>query len=75
MGQPAINIDSLSAEEQLDLLDRLWDRLSQNPEGLPLTDAHRDELERRLAALDQDVREGRDLGVPWDEVLRQIRAR
>jgi len=75
MADAALNIDGLSPEEQLELLERLWDRLSRHPERVPITDPQRQELERRLADLDQDIRNGRDLGVPWDEVLKQIRSR
>lgn len=75
MAGSAIDLDGLSREEQLDLLERLWDRLSRRPEDVGVTDAQRRELDHRLAELDRDVAEGRDLGVPWDEVLRQIRSR
>jgi putative addiction module component (TIGR02574 family) len=43
--------------------------------GVPLTGAQKAELDRRSEALDRDAAEGRALGVPWDEVLRQLRAR
>jgi putative addiction module component (TIGR02574 family) len=71
----AIKIEALSPEERLDLLERLWDSLAQTPEHVPVTSEQRAELDRRLADLDRDIQEGKGLGVPWDEVLRQIRAR
>ncbi len=70
-----LRIESLSAEERLDLLDRLWDSLSATPADVPVTDAQRVELERRSRALDRDVARGRNLGTSGDEVVRRLRAR
>ncbi|MBI1956614.1 MAG: addiction module protein [Acidobacteria bacterium] len=67
----AIDIASLSTEEQLQLLDALWESLSATPEAIPLTVAQREELDRRLDELD---REG-PTGIPWEEVLRRVRGR
>lgn len=66
-----IDIASLSFEERLRLLDELWESLSGTPEAIPLTEAQREELDRRLNELD---REG-PVGIPWDEVLGRIRGR
>ena len=60
-----IDITTLSREEQLQLLEKLWDSLSSTPEAVPLTDAQREELDRRLDELD---REG-PVGIPAEEVL------
>ena len=68
---PAIDIASLSPEERLELLEQLWDSLAATPEAIPLTNAQREELDRRLDDLD---REG-PTGIPWEEVLRRIRSR
>jgi putative addiction module component (TIGR02574 family) len=74
MGE-SFRIDALSAAERLDLLERLWDSLSDTPARVPLTEPQRAELDRRLDALDEDMAQGRVLGNPWDEVVRQIRNR
>ena len=66
-----IDITTLSREEQLQLLEKLWDRLSLTPEALPLTDVQREELDRRLDELD---REG-PVGIPADEVLSRLHSR
>ena len=66
-----IDITSLSFEERLRLLDELWESLSRTPEAIPLTEAQREELGRRLDELD---REG-PIGIPWNEVLGLIRGR
>ena len=69
MSQPSVNIEELSPQERLDLIERLWESLRRSPETLPLTDAQRAELDRRLDNLE---REGA-VGIPWEEVLRRIK--
>lgn len=69
MSEPAFDLGSLSPEERLRLLERLWDSLSDS--DLPLTDPQRAELDRRLDELD---REG-PRGIPWDEVLERLEKR
>ena len=64
-----VDIKNLTAEQRLALLEDIWDSLT--PEDVPVTDAQRAELDRRLDDLEGD----QDLGIPWDEVLRQIRGR
>ena len=66
-----IDIANLSSEERLRLLEELWESLSAAPATVPLTDTQREELDRRLDELDRDG----PTGIPWDEVLRQIRSR
>ena len=66
-----IDIAKLSPEERLKLLEQLWDSLSDTPEAVPMTDAQRQELDRRLDDLD---REG-PVGIPWNEVVDRIRNR
>ena len=51
------------------------DAFSNYPADVPVTPEQRAELDRRLDDLDRDIQNGSELGVPWDEVLRQIRAR
>ena len=66
-----IDIANLSTEERWRLLEELWDSLSATPEAIPLTNAQREELDRRLDELDRDG----PAGIPWEEVLRRIRRR
>lgn len=73
MGHPAVNLDDLSPEEQLDLIGQLWDRLSERPASIPLTPEQREELDRRLDELEENIRAGRPLGRPWSEVREQLR--
>jgi putative addiction module component (TIGR02574 family) len=75
MTRPALNLDDLSPKEQLDLLEEIWDRLTQHPAGVPLSDAQRSELDRRLDVLEDAVRAGRPLGRPWSEVRERLKSR
>ena len=69
MARPAVDITKLTPAERLQLVEELWDSLCDTPEAVPLTEAQRAELDRRLDDLEQ---EGPN-GIPWDEVVRRIR--
>ncbi len=57
---------ALSVDERLKLIEDLWDSIETDADALPLPDWHREEIERRLDALDT----GTSLGASWDEVRR-----
>jgi putative addiction module component (TIGR02574 family) len=61
-----IDVANLSLEERVQLLDKLWESLSRTPAAIPVTNAQREELDRRLDELDRDG----PVGIP--EVLRRI---
>ena len=61
-----IDITTLSREEQLQLLESLWDSLSTKPTAILITDGQREELDRRLDELDRDG----PAGIPAEDVLR-----
>jgi putative addiction module component (TIGR02574 family) len=63
-----IDIAGLSLEERLRLLDELWESLSRTPEAIPLTEAQREELDRRLNELDCEG----PVGIPWDKMLSSL---
>ncbi|PYN29561.1 MAG: hypothetical protein DMD98_20975 [Candidatus Rokuibacteriota bacterium] len=71
MSKRGVDIASLTLDERLSLLEELWDSLAVAPGAVPLTEAQRAELDRRLDDLE---REG-PVGIPWDEVLSRIRSR
>jgi putative addiction module component (TIGR02574 family) len=75
MAKPILDIERLSPDERLDLMERLWESLRKNPSSVPLTNAQREELDRRLDDLEADIQRGASLGIPWDEVLQRIRSR
>ncbi len=74
MARAEIDLDALSPEEQLELLDRLWDRVGRSPDLFPLTEPQLREIDSRSDALERDLAEGRPGGIPWDEVLSRIRS-
>jgi putative addiction module component (TIGR02574 family) len=69
MSRSKVDIQSLTPEERLALLEEIWDSLE--PGDVPLTEAQRAELDRRLDDLERDP----TLGIPWETVLREIRER
>ncbi len=69
MRSSAIDIASLDAAARLRLIEELWESLRTSPDAVPLTEAQRNELDRRLDVIDR----GDDAGIPWEEVLNRIR--
>ncbi len=64
----AIDISTLTVEQRLELLDEIWVSLYETPQAILLTEAQREELDRRIEDLD---REG-PVGQPLEQVLREI---
>jgi putative addiction module component (TIGR02574 family) len=68
------DILQLSLAERLDLVEKIWDSIEADPELLPLTQAQREELDRRLEAHSknpEELRVGTKLRPVWrnDEKL------
>jgi len=59
----SIIIEDLTPAEKLELINKLWDSLESD--DVPLTDAQKQELDRRLG-LDEP-------GTPWEEVAARLR--
>ena len=57
----------LSPRERLDLIERLWGSLKD--EDLPLTEAQRAELDRRIEGFDRD----REQSIPWEQLKAELR--
>jgi putative addiction module component (TIGR02574 family) len=62
-------IARLSPPERLALIAQLWDSLEDDQ--VPVTEAQRAELERRLTTVDQDRREG----VTWASLKAELEQR
>ena len=60
--------DDMTPEQRLRYVQSLWDRIAENPEDVPVTDAQRAELDRRLAAHRADP----DAAIPWDSVKADL---
>ncbi len=68
----AIDVRQLSTDQRLDLIEQLWESLSdEERDSLPLTVEQERELDRRLDALE---REG-PVGISSDELRKQVRGR
>ncbi len=70
MGSPKIDVQAMSAEERLDLLSRIWESFTRDPDSLPLTAAQAAELDRRMKLLD----DGKMPTTPWDEIQARHRS-
>jgi putative addiction module component (TIGR02574 family) len=66
----SLGLDRLSRAERLALVQELWDTIAAEPAPL-LTEAQREELQRRVA--DDDANP--DDVVPWEQVKAQTIAR
>lgn len=58
----------LSVAERIELIGDLWDSLEGTGAGLPLSDAQKLELDRRLAEYDRDPTSARS----WGEVREEL---
>jgi putative addiction module component (TIGR02574 family) len=67
MALPKLDIENLSAEERLALIEQIWGSLSSGDVGL--TPGQHDELVRRL----EDVERNPADSVTWSEAQRRIR--
>ena len=68
---PGIDYRGIVEASSLRLIEELWDSLTEDPGAIPLTNAQREELDRRL----DDLEASGPVGIPWDEVLQRIRSR
>lgn len=67
----SLGIDRLGIEERLALVDELWNSIAADSAAIPLTDAQRTELHKRIA----DHEANPDDIVPWKEVKASITER
>jgi putative addiction module component (TIGR02574 family) len=64
-------IAKLNPAERLELVEDIWDSLTDLPEAVPVTAAQKAELGRRLARYRSDPHGG----MPWSEVKSRILGR
>lgn len=66
-------LSKLSVAERIELVQELWDGIAAEceREPFPLTEAQREELERRVRELDEHP----ERAIPWDEARERLRAR
>jgi putative addiction module component (TIGR02574 family) len=66
-----IEIGKLPVEDQIVLVQRVWDAIADSDTPLELTDAQKAEISRRSAELDANP----DMAIPWEEVRRSLKER
>lgn len=63
-----VEISQLSIAERIQLAEDLWDSILEQQDEPPLTDAQKQELDRRLEDYQQDP----DSGSTWEEVKQRL---
>jgi putative addiction module component (TIGR02574 family) len=67
----SLGLDKLSVAERIALVQDIWDSIALEVEQSPLTQAERQEIDRRLAA----HRANSQAAVPWEQVEAEALAR
>ena len=65
----ALGIDQFSVAQRILLVEEIWDSIAAEPGEIPLTDAQKQDLQRRLAAYEANPKEG----ASWEEVKARLR--
>ena len=67
----SLGIERIGIEKRLRLVEELWDSIAADSSAVPLTEAQRTELDRRIAEHEANP----DDVVPWEEVKTSITER
>lgn len=62
------DILNLSVPERIQLVEDIWDSIVEVPEAIPLTEAQKAELDRRLDAYHRNP----EAGTPWETVRQRF---
>jgi len=68
MAAALAEIEELSVAERIQLVQDIWDSIAAEPDQVPITEAQRRELDRRMAAYHRDSIGG----ATWPEVRARI---
>ena len=68
MGQAKPKFDELTPEQQILHVQELWERIAANPDKVPVADAQRAELRRRL----EEHRLDPTRGEGWEEIRDRL---
>lgn len=67
----SLGVDRLNVEERIELVEQIWESIASEGHALPITDAQRAELDRRIA----DHEASPESSVSWAEVKASLQAR
>jgi len=67
----SLGIDQLSVAQRILLVEEIWDSIAEQETDIPLTDAQRQDLERRIANYEANPKEGSS----WQEVKARLQQR
>ena len=67
----ALGIDQLSVAQRVLLVEEIWDSIAEEEEEIPLTEAQRLDLQRRVAAYEANPKAGSG----WDDVKARLRGK
>ncbi len=62
------DILELSVAEKIQIVEDIWDSISQNPEQLPVSEAEKLELDERLVSYKQNPNEG----IEWKTLKKNL---
>lgn len=65
------DILQLSIPERIQLVEDIWDTIAATPEQLVLSEAQKNELDRRIEMYQQDP----EAGVSWQELKDKVQSR
>ena len=68
MSRAPFDFSKLSIAERIQLAEDLWDSIPEDAVDVPLTEAQKAELDRRLDDLERDP----DAGEPWEVVRARL---
>jgi len=67
----ALGIDQLSVAQRILLVEEIWDSIATTEEEIPLTEAQKQDLQRRIAAHEANPKAGSS----WEEVKARLRGK
>jgi len=62
------NLLKLSISERIQWVEDVWDSIVNVPEAVPLTEAHKKELDARL----EDYHKNPSNGSPWNDIKKKL---
>ena len=65
----ALGIDQMSVAQRVLLVEEIWDSIAEEGEEIPLTEAQKLDLQRRVAAYEANPK----AGATWEEVKARLR--